>query len=137
MIPLYDSPMPYGKLNLSRTERALFVDYRNILEGKERQIMVEERKHRRTIAQNAYLWGVVYQRIADYSGHEPEDIHEFCTDKLLGNTEICMHGEYRPVPRCSHDVAADRFFEEDMDPLCVWAAQELHMTISGPHHVSP
>jgi hypothetical protein len=30
----------------------------------------------RTLDQNAYLWGVVYKEIADYTGHTVDEVHE-------------------------------------------------------------
>lgn len=40
----------------------------------------EESKHQRSLAQNAYLFGVAYARLSDVTGYEKQDIHEY----LLG-----------------------------------------------------
>lgn len=48
-------------------------------DGSRVTITVEPERDRRSSAANRYLWGVVYQLIAEYTGQDPEDIHaEMC-----------------------------------------------------------
>ena len=46
------------------------------------KIMQQPLGMKRTIDQNAYLWGVVYRRIADYSGQTTEEVHEGYKEKF-------------------------------------------------------
>lgn len=53
------------------------------LEGKRVTLTVAKEKKARSLTVNAYLWGVVYQTIAEWSGHDAEEIHEALKEKFL------------------------------------------------------
>ena len=40
------------------------------------KLYFEEKRTKRTLCQNSYLWGVVYKRISDYTGHNVDEVHE-------------------------------------------------------------
>ena len=49
------------------------------------RVEVHEHKPRRSDAQNAYLWGVVYPTIAEkLEGWKKDDIHEYCLGEHFG-----------------------------------------------------
>lgn len=48
-------------------------------------LRLEPWKNRRSARANAYLWGHVYEEIAQHTGHTPEDIHDFMCERFLPN----------------------------------------------------
>jgi hypothetical protein len=48
------------------------------------EVIVRERKSTRSIAQNAYLWGVAYPPLSEATGYEKDDIHEFVCGTFFG-----------------------------------------------------
>lgn len=40
-------------------------------------VEIEKEKSKRSLDQNAYLWGVVYKTIAESTGHTEQEIHEY------------------------------------------------------------
>jgi hypothetical protein len=90
------------------------------LEGQEIQIIVEKRKHSRTLLQNAYLWGVVYKLIADHTGFTPKEVHDYCKRKFLGMKPMQIGQAMLDVQRCTHDVPKETSFEEYIDPTNQW-----------------
>lgn len=52
--------------------------------------MVQDIYPGRSLDANAYLWGVVYKRISDFTGHTTKEVHE-------GYLEL-FNIEYSPVP---------------------------------------
>lgn len=45
-------------------------------------VYFSDRKKPRSLQQNRYLWGVVYDRISTHTGYDPEEIHEICKAKF-------------------------------------------------------
>jgi len=135
MTPLYYGTIQNGKMHLSRTERALFVDYLKTLEGKEIQILVEKRKDQRTVSQNNYMWGVVYKLICDHTGDDLTSFHEWAKDKFLGKKTVVIGGEPREVTMSTTDLTKDEIFERYIDPIRAWAARELEVSIPDPQRV--
>jgi hypothetical protein len=75
MTPLFDGTIKDGKLLLDKGPK--FREHLSSLNGKRVQVTVEKIKNSRTIQQNRYYWGVVVKLIAQHTGHDPEQIHEF------------------------------------------------------------
>lgn len=46
--------------------------------GKKLILTIEEPKKDRSLNQNSYMWGVVYNAISQYTGMTPNEVHEFC-----------------------------------------------------------
>jgi hypothetical protein len=47
--------------------------YKAKLEGKKFELILRKRQSKRSLAQNRYLWGVVYEIAAEYMGYPPEE----------------------------------------------------------------
>lgn len=45
-------------------------------------VYFSDMKNVRTLAQNRYLWGVVYDTLSAALGYDPEEIHEICKAKF-------------------------------------------------------
>src|SRR4051812_11932262 len=75
MTPVFFGQVKEGKLLLDKGEQ--FRQYLHTLDGKRIELKVEKLKHPRSNNQNRYYWGVVVHEIAQHTGHDPEQIHEF------------------------------------------------------------
>lgn len=62
------------------------------------RVTVEENRPRRTLSQNALMWKWLNEaadKLAEYSGHAPDEIHEFLKAKFLPPTIVEVNGEIR------------------------------------------
>lgn len=91
---------------VARVEKGsvIFVDparWRGVVarhEGKRIAVTVEREQTTRSLKANAYLWGVVYRTIAEWSGHTEDEIHEAMKEKFLVRRELVFpSGEEMPV----------------------------------------
>lgn len=65
-------------------------------------VTIAEHKARRSLAQNAYLWGVVYPSILEHEqlrGWSPDDLHEYCLGEWSGWDITEALGRKRARPR--------------------------------------
>jgi hypothetical protein len=106
------------------------------LEGKNVQLTLGKVKELRTEQQMRYYFGVVVKLIADYTGDDIDTIHEFLKDKFAPKKTITVEKETRVVPGCTHDLFKDNFFEDYVDHIRQWAAQELQIVIPDPNQVT-
>jgi hypothetical protein len=72
------------------------------------EITVDDRKKRRSLSQNAFLWGVVYPYIIEgggeaLAGWQPEDLHEYFLGEVYGWEMLDGMGRKRmkPIKRSS------------------------------------
>lgn len=56
----------------------------------------EEIKSQRTLQQNAYLFGVAYAKLAEVTGYEKEDLHEYLLGKHFGT-------KLKRIPKTKHN----------------------------------
>lgn len=76
------------------------------------EVLILPWKPRRTDQQNRYLWGVVYATIAQETGHNPNDLHEYFLGEFFGWEVYDVMGisRKRPQERSSRQIKA-RFSE--------------------------
>jgi len=60
-----------------------FKTYLYQLKDGEYYLTIKKKKNTRSLRQNAYLWGVVYALISEYSGMLPEEVHDHCKMRFL------------------------------------------------------
>jgi hypothetical protein len=51
-------------------------------------VITRPQQHIRSMNQNAFLWGVVYREIADFTGYTTKEIHEYYKDIFLPKLKI-------------------------------------------------
>jgi hypothetical protein len=100
-----------------------------------RRAPVDAFVRRRTLNQNAYLWGCVYKLICDYTGDEPEDFHEWAKGKFLGKRTVSIRGEEQEVTRSTTELSKEEFFDVYVDPIRRWAAEYLEVVVPDPDRV--
>jgi len=89
-----------------------FAGYLGRLRGKPVEVTVRpERKHR-SLAANAYLWGVVYAAASEWSGHDAEELHEVFKGRFLPVRQVVMPtGELLDAPGSTRELDTEAFSE--------------------------
>ena len=94
------------------------------LEGKRVLVTVQREKEARSLRANAYLWGVVYRTIAEWSGHDDEEIHEAMKRLHLPSREMVMPtGEVVSLPGSTAELDSGAF-SEYVARVKRWAAEQ-------------
>lgn len=57
--------------------------YRRNHKNERTVLKIQKYRKSRSLNQNNYMWGVVYQQIEDFTGMELDEVHRFCTKKFL------------------------------------------------------
>jgi hypothetical protein len=128
MTPSFSGQIKQGKLHLE--DRGSFLNHLNGLEGKRVMVTVAKETRRRTNSQNAYLWGVIYKLISDYTGATPEELHialkyHFGKKRFIGNIVA-------PASTKAMDTIE---MTEYIEKVRRWAAEELNINIPDPNEV--
>ncbi len=95
------------------------------LEGRRVRVSVGRVQLGRSLPQNKYLWAVVYGTLSEWSGHEPEELHEFCKDKFLasGEQKRLPNGEVMVGPPSTKGLTVEEF-SKYVDQVVRWAAEQ-------------
>ncbi len=92
------------------------------------RVLIEEFKETRSNNQNRYLHGVLYKAIADFTGCDTEEVHEFLAQKFLSL------GESNGIPRRQSTAKLTTSAFEDYAERCrAWAATELGIIVPMPN----
>lgn len=82
------------------------------LKGREVSVRVDLERAGRSLKANAYLWGVCYAILAEWSGHEREEIHEAMKGRFLrGRRVVLPNGEVMEVAGSTKDLDSAGFAE--------------------------
>lgn len=133
----YQGRIEKGKLVIY--DRQGLVEDLSKLEDIECNIVIEERKRKRSNNQNAYLWSVVYPCIRKGLldlGHvlNLEEVHEFCKNKfnskeLIDESTGVVLGTY-----VESTTKLDTFdFNEYFEAIIRWGAEYLSIQIPYPN----
>jgi len=92
--------------------------------GRASLVTVEPERKRRSLKQNAYLWGVVYTVIAAWSGHNVEEIHEAMKALHLPMREL-MTPTGEVLPLVTSTTRLDSLeFTEYVGRVKLWAGEQ-------------
>lgn len=93
-------------------------------EGKRVKVTIERERKLRSLKANAYLWGVVYRTIAEWSGHDDEEIHDAMKSMFLPKRELLLPtGEEIPA-HGSTRVLDDVEFSDYVSKVKRWAGEQ-------------
>lgn len=102
----------YGKfidLSFKPDNQKQWLDFAEKYNKKKVVLEITEDKPKRTLDQNAYLWGIVYKTISDYNGDTENDLHEYLKRKLLPPKFIKVLGKEVKVPASTTDLSKSDF----------------------------
>lgn len=91
--------------------------------GKRVAVTLTPERRLRSMSANAYLWGVVYAAIAEWSGHDALEIHAACKGMFLPARHLTTPaGEELTIPASTRLLASDEF-SEYVSKVKRWAAE--------------
>lgn len=99
--------------------------------GKAVVVSFAKPKSTRSLKQNAYLWGVVYQFIAAHTGMSTEDVHDWCKDEFLPRRFVTLAGKEKEIRKTTTELTTGEF-NEFVERVTAWAAQELGVSVPEP-----
>lgn len=102
-------------------------------EGKRLSLAVRRERVRRSLQANAYLWGVVYQTIAEWSGHTEDEIHEAMKELFLPKRELLLKATGETLPMGGSTAVLDNVaFSKYVSRVKAWAAN-CGVYVPEPH----
>lgn len=105
---------------------------------KDGDVLVTVRRQRaaRSLAQNAWYWGVIVQALSNHTGYTPDDIHELLKAKFLPKQLAVCDGngviEENFVIGGSSAKLNKVQFGEYCEAIRRWAAETLDVNIPDP-----
>lgn len=124
-----DHPLGFDVYDISLLKRVLQTM------PSEFEVIFRKEKKARSLNQNAYMWGVVYKLIADFTGENEDDIHEILKKKFLGESTIMIGGIEEIIGRSTTKLSTVEF-EEYLTKVRAWANEKLEVFIPLPNEVS-
>lgn len=91
--------------------------------NREVTVSLEPEYRARSTQSNRYLWAVVYGALAEWSGHEPEEIHEAMKAKFLSRRVLTMPDGSTVEVVGSTAVLDSKAFGEYVDQVIRYAAE--------------
>ena len=114
---------------LSDQARQMIMQALRSMEGKQIEIVVKEKKKKRSLSQNAFYWGCVIPAITnmfrDYGNNvDNEQVHEFLKSEVgkMNQTIMLPDGEVKEI--CGSSAALKTMeFENYLTKVRAWAAE--------------
>jgi hypothetical protein len=131
-VPIFYGEVKNGRLVLEK--RGEFEKYLSSLKG-EVQITVSKRKKPRSLAQNAYYWGVLIKMVSEAIGVIPDEAHALLGSLFL-KVGVQASGKRYEVVRSTTSLST-REFEEYTAHCRNWAGLELGIYIPEPNEIAP
>ena len=99
--------------------------------GRRVWVEVNREKSRRSLSQNAWLWSGIYGPISEWSGYEPEEVHELLKAMFLPVKELVLPtGETQIIPGSTAKLDSGAF-SNYVDRIRRWAASQ-GLYLPGP-----
>jgi hypothetical protein len=99
-------------------------------------VYFSDKKPIRTMAQNRYLWGVVYKTLSDALGYEVEEIHELCKHKHALRTAFDLQARGIVEVPMSTRMMDTKQMTEYIDKIRRWAMDEFGLYIPQPNELT-
>jgi len=122
-------PAKIDKGNLILNDSLKFREYLRSLDGQIVQVIVRKPKNPRSLNQNAYMWGVVYQLISETTGYTPDEVHS-----AMGLMFLLDRSRSIPVIRSTASLNTVEM-EEYIESIRQFAAKDLNCSIPLPNEV--
>lgn len=94
------------------------------------EVLIRPYRKSRSLEQNSLLWAW-YAVIAQETGHDAEEIHEFCKHKFLPPVFVDMGGEVIETRRTTTKLKVGEM-AEFMNAVHAWATTELGVILPLP-----
>jgi len=98
-------------------------------------VTISNKKQKRSIEQNSYMWAVVYTMLAEEMGYnDKEDIHQLMSRKFLKVREEEIDGELVTFVKRTSKLKTDEM-EDYLEKCRRYGAINLHINIPLPNEV--
>jgi len=104
------------------------------LPGKALRVEICQFRKRRSMDQNAALWGVAYKALSDATGNDADDLHTFFLGEWAGWDTVDVLGQKRRVPKRRSSKLTTAEFSEYYDFIQRRAA-ECGYYVPSPNEV--
>jgi len=131
MNPVFTGKIERGKVVLDAVNRYLV--HISKYEGKRIELVVRLQKSQRSLNQNSYMWGVVYEILSHHLGYTTDEVHEICKFKFLRTTISNDSGAYDIGGSTTKLNTAQ--MEEYLDKIRQWAEVMFELRIPLPNEV--
>lgn len=112
----------YGRIEKGQvvlSNPAQYAVHKATLEGKNIELLLRKETRNRTTRQNRYLWGVVYAILSEYTGYDPEQMHDAMKEKFASKRSNGLL-----ITERTSKMDTTRF-SEYVDAIKRWAAEYL------------
>lgn len=123
-----------GTLQMSEAQRSNITRYIRRHEGQHVRVQLSQPSKPRSNNQNAYMWSVVYEMIADESGHTTEEVHEFCKGMFLPRKFIAIGGTEQELIKSTTTLSTSEM-EDYLEKVREFAATHLNLSIPMPNQL--
>jgi hypothetical protein len=133
MAPVFVGHVTDGHLAWDTGESAKLRHYLRSLDGKAIEAIIRPKRHKRSLDQNAWIWGVAYPLLGEclgYDRHEHDLLHYALLGECFGTTYDQRFG--RELPRVSSSKMTTKEFSDYMEWLVRWSATEHGCVIPLP-----
>lgn len=120
-----------GSPDLSPDQIQRWAGFLRRMEGKWVTLTASKKGKPRSLNQNRYLWGVVYEYIADETGHSPEEVHAAMKQMFLPRQFLPFGGRTVELAKSTTDLTTQEF-NEFVDRVVAFAGTELSLSIPPP-----
>jgi hypothetical protein len=124
-IPIFSGYVEGGKLKLERREA--LDKYILTLEGRRVEMILRAESEARSVKQNRYYWGVVVKMLAEYTGHDMDEMHEILKYKFNPRS-IDVEGKEVTIGATTRELTTKEFMDYN-ERIKVWAVTTLNLTI--------
>lgn len=128
MNPIHRGKVAQGKIKYDLPSK--FLVHLSKLEGKRIELVLRQEKSKRSLSQNSYMWGVVYEILSEHTGYTPDEIHAIMKFKFLRIMDERNNEYVRSTTKLN---TAE--MESYLDKIKKWAAQDLGVFIPDPGEV--
>lgn len=97
------------------------------------EVITRKRKRTRSLKQNDYYWGVVIQKISEYTGHSAQEVHELMKNLFLRDMLIVNKDIYRST-KSTTELSTKQFIDY-IQKINLWALDRLDVNIPEPEDV--
>jgi|TARA_Y100000034_G_scaffold106893_1_gene135944 hypothetical protein len=129
MVPVFSARVKSGKVVFDN--RQLLDSYLTTLEGKYVHVTVRKRVKVRSHPQNAFYWGAVIKLLCESTEYTDEEMHAALKLLFLKDDDRMI-----PTLKSTSELTTAQF-EEYLEKIRVWAAEELSCVIPLPNEVDP
>ena len=105
--------------------------------SKEWSVEIKQYRRKRSLDQNAFMWGVPLKILSEHTGHSPDDMREYLLGEWSGWQEYEIEGRTftKPVKNSTSQLTTLEF-TKFLEWIEMWSAHKLGISIPRPNEVA-